>query len=82
MSGNTYPTQGIWSTSSLRHFNPLPSRMIETILLLTSDPGDVVFDPFAGSGITLGVADFLEGKWFGFEMNQKYCEMFVKEIIN
>jgi DNA modification methylase len=76
------PTQGTWSRNSLRHFNPLPSKMIETIVLLTTDPGDVVFDPFAGSGVTLSVADFLKRKWFGFEMNPKYCEMFEKNVMN
>lgn len=77
------PTQGHWSVKTLRHFNPLPIKLIERILLLTTDQNDVVFDPFAGSGTVLGVADFLKRKWFGFEMNQKYCMMFerVKEEI-
>jgi hypothetical protein len=52
--------------------------MIERILLLTTVPGDVVLDPFAGSGTTLSVADFLKRKWFGFEMNKEYCETFGK----
>ena len=69
------PTQGIWTGKSLRHFNPLPPKMIERIILLTTDAGDVVFDPFAGSGTTLSVADFLDRKWFGFELNKEYCKM-------
>lgn len=70
------PTQGVWTHRSLRHFNPLPPNLIERILLLTTNPNDVVFDPFAGSGTVLSVADFWNRKWLGFEMNPQYCEMF------
>lgn len=70
------PPQGVWTNKSLRHFNPLPPKMIEKILLLSTDTGDTVFDPFAGSGTTLSVADFWKRKWFGFELNQEYCKMF------
>ncbi len=76
------PPQGKWGGKSLRHFNPLPRKMIENILYLTTDPGDVVFDPFAGSGTVLAVADFLNRKWFGFEMNHQYCEMFENHIMS
>ena len=70
------PTQGHWSVRTLRHFNPLPPNLIERILLLTTDCKDVVFDPFAGSGAVLSVADFWNRNWLGFEMNPQYCEMF------
>ena len=70
------PVQGKWSVNSLRHFNPLPTKMIETILLLTTDVNDIVFDPFAGSGSVLAVANFLKRRWFGFELNLHYCNLF------
>jgi DNA modification methylase len=69
------PTQGVWGSKSLRHFNPLPPKLIERIILLTTEVDDVVFDPFAGSGTTLSVAGFLNRRWFGFELNKGYCEM-------
>jgi DNA modification methylase len=75
------PTQGIWGKKSFRHFNPLPPKMIERILLLTTDDGDVVLDPFAGSGTVLSVADFMHRRWFGFEMNKVYCDMFEKYVL-
>lgn len=76
------PTQGSWSKKSLRHFNPLPAKMIERILLLTTDQGDVVLDPLAGSGTVLAVADFLNRRWLGFEMNREYCAAFEKKVLN
>lgn len=75
------PTQGSWSHRNMRHLNPLPPKMIERILLLTTNPRDVVLDPFAGSGTVLAVANFLGRRWFGFEMNQMYCDMFEKYVL-
>jgi len=51
-------------------------------MLLTTELGDVVFDPFAGSGTVLAVADFLKRRWFGFEMNQQYCTVFEKNVLS
>jgi DNA modification methylase len=75
------PTQGIWNRQPLRHFNPLPMGMIDTIITLTTDRGDVVFDPFAGSGTVLAVADYLGRRWLGFEMSKRYCADFERNIL-
>lgn len=75
------PTQGSWSNKSLRHSNPLPPKMVERILLLTTDDRDVVLDPFAGSGTVLAVADFMDRRWFGFEMSKEFCNMFDKDFL-
>ncbi|MCK4478318.1 site-specific DNA-methyltransferase [Candidatus Bathyarchaeota archaeon] len=79
------PTQGKWGHTSLRHFNPLPPKMIERIILLTTDANlqkkDIVLDPFAGSGSVLAVADYLGRRWFGFEKNKQYCEMFENSVL-
>lgn len=76
------PTQGSWSGRSLKHFNPFSKRLVERILLLTTNEGDVVFDPFAGSGTVLAVADFMKRRWLGFEKNPQYCKMFYEHILN
>lgn len=75
------PAQGVWGKQPFRHVNPLPIGMIDTIISLTTNSGDVVFDPFAGSGTVLAVANYLNRRWFGFEMNQEYCAMFKKNVL-
>src|SRR5262249_14810554 len=40
---------------------------------VSSNPGDVVLDPFAGSGTTLAVAKKLGRKWIGFELSEEYA---------
>jgi site-specific DNA-methyltransferase (adenine-specific) len=38
-----------------------------------SNPGDVILDPFAGSGTTLKAAKELNRQWCGIEINPEYC---------
>lgn len=57
------------------HPCPVPVELMERIILLTTEPGDLVVDPFAGSGTT-GVACQNTGRRFiGFELSPKYTEM-------
>lgn len=55
---------------------PHPARMPEGLIsffvqFLTS-PGDIIFDPFAGSNTTGFVAEKLKRKWVGVEINESY----------
>jgi len=54
----------------------LPSRFIR----LYSNPGDLIFDPFMGSGTTAVVADRLGRKFFGCDINPDYVEMALKRL--
>lgn len=72
------PTQGSWGNGYIKHFCPLPEEMIEQILKLTTKDGDVVLDPFAGSGAVLAKADNMNRKYIGFELNPTYIRMFKK----
>lgn len=64
------PTQGSWSDGDLRHFCPLPGALIQRILQLTTDPGDTVLDPFAGSGSVLIESHVLGRRAIGLELNK------------
>lgn len=44
-------------------------------LIATSRPGDVVLDPFIGSGTVAIVAARLGRRYLGIEINPEYCEM-------
>ncbi len=72
------PVQGSWSPNGLRHACPFPVSLVERILLLTTDAreGQIVFDPFAGSGIVPALAEAMGRGFLGFELNPKFIEMY------
>ena len=74
------PTQGSWGNSYKSHFCPLPERMIEQIIKISTDENSVVLDPFAGSGTVPAVAHFMKRQYLGFELNPEYIKMFDKYI--
>lgn len=52
---------------------PKPERLIERILTLGSNPGDLVLDSFLGSGTTAAVAHKMGRRWIGIELgNHSY----------
>ncbi|HEY2787604.1 MAG TPA: site-specific DNA-methyltransferase [Fimbriiglobus sp.] len=51
----------------------MPEAVLERIVRVSSSPGDVVLDPFAGSGTTLAVAKRLGRKYFGVELSEDYA---------
>jgi DNA modification methylase len=56
------------------HGCQMPEAVLERIILATSNPGDVVLDPFAGSGTSLAVAKRLGRQWWGSELSPDYAE--------
>jgi site-specific DNA-methyltransferase (cytosine-N4-specific) len=57
------------------HFATFPRALIEPCIIAGSRPGDVVFDPFLGSGTTAQVAQALGRKFLGIELNPDYASM-------
>ena len=51
----------------------LPEALLERIVKLSSHPGELVFDPFVGSGTTLAVAARLGRRWLGCELSADYA---------
>ncbi|MDD2608917.1 MAG: site-specific DNA-methyltransferase [Giesbergeria sp.] len=49
---------------------PKPERLIERVLTLASNPGDLVLDSFLGSGTTAAVAHKMGRRWIGIEMGE------------
>jgi site-specific DNA-methyltransferase (cytosine-N4-specific) len=57
------------------HFATFPPDLIEPCILACSRVGDLVLDPFFGSGTTGQVAEKHERLWIGFDLNPKYAEL-------
>lgn len=54
------------------HPTQKPVKLLETLIEIFTDKGDVVIDPVAGSGSTLIAADNLERKSYGFEIKKEF----------
>jgi DNA modification methylase len=62
------------------HRAVFPPQLIEPCILAASRPGDVVLDPFAGSGTTLATAAQTGRKAVGAELNPDYCALIVERL--
>lgn len=60
------------------HFAVFPERLVEVCILAGTSEGNVVLDPFAGSGTTLAVAERLGRKAIGIELNRDSCALIVE----
>jgi site-specific DNA-methyltransferase (adenine-specific) len=56
------------------HGCQMPEQVLGRIIKACSNPGDLVLDPFAGSGTTLTVAKKLDRRYLGFELSPDYAE--------
>ncbi|MDA7936735.1 DNA methyltransferase [bacterium] len=54
------------------HGCQMPEQLLGRIIRVSSNPGDLVVDPFGGSGTTLAVAKKLGRRWNGFELSKEY----------
>jgi site-specific DNA-methyltransferase (adenine-specific) len=54
------------------HGCQMPEQLLGRIVRVSSNPLDVVLDPFAGSGTTLAVAKKLGRRWLGCELSEEY----------
>ncbi|CAF0752175.1 unnamed protein product [Adineta ricciae] len=63
-----------------KHPAPFPLILSEICILATTDEGDLVLDPFAGSGTTLLAAANLKRSYLGFDLSHNYKMMFRQRI--
>lgn len=62
------------------HPTQKPEALLQRIILASSNPGEIILDPFVGSGTTCKVADVLDRKWIGIDINPDYIAMSQKRI--
>jgi site-specific DNA-methyltransferase (adenine-specific) len=54
------------------HPTQKPEELLRKLVLAASQPGDLVVDPFSGSGTTIVVAEQLGRQWMGCDLNSEY----------
>lgn len=78
---NTYPSN-FWDDISIpywsmpentAHPTQKPEKLLAKLILASSNPCDIVFDPFLGSGSTSVTAKKLNRHYIGIEQNEQYC---------
>jgi site-specific DNA-methyltransferase (adenine-specific) len=84
----TYPSN-LWADLSVPfwsmpentvHPTQKPEKLLAKIILASSNPGDLVFDPFLGSGTSCVVAAKLGRRYVGVEIDQSYCCLAAKRL--
>ena len=78
-TGETRNRRSVWTVASQpydgAHFATFPPKLIEPCILAGSRPGDLVLDPFFGSGTTGAVAEKHGRRWIGFDLNPEYAAL-------
>lgn len=76
----TIPIRG-WGNARQNHLCPFPFPLVERIVTLCTDKGDLVLDPFAGSGSVLAIAKVMDRKAIGIDINKEYRDKFNSEVV-
>lgn len=63
-----------------RHPAIFPEKLVLDQILTWTNEGDLVYDPFMGSGTTAKIAQLLNRKWLGSEISKEYVEMAEKRL--
>ena len=83
----SYPTKNkrsVWSITNKpykgSHFATFPPDLVEPCILAGSKRGDIVLDPFIGSGTTAMVAKQLGRYYLGCELHEEYKELIEQRV--
>jgi site-specific DNA-methyltransferase (adenine-specific) len=64
-----------------KHPTQKPLELLRRIILSSSNYGDLVLDPFLGSGTTGVITKKFNRKFIGIEIKKEYCDLAIKRII-
>jgi site-specific DNA-methyltransferase (adenine-specific) len=74
-------TVPFWSMpENTDHPTQKPEKLLAKIILASTNPGDLILDPFAGSGTTAVVAKKLGRDFIAIEADEKYCLLAAKRL--
>lgn len=76
--------KGFSSKDKIAYEHPatFPEKLVEDHIKSWSNPGDIVFDPFGGSGTTAKVSIGLDRQWIYVEKVAKYCDVAKRRLEN
>ncbi|PTN34440.1 site-specific DNA-methyltransferase [Desulfonatronum sp. SC1] len=66
--------------SRKRSANQLSTKILERVVNLTTEAGDIVLDPFGGSGTTFDVCERMDRHWIGMEIEN--CDVIIERLSN
>ena len=64
---------------------PKPERLLQRVISISTDPGDLVLDSFLGSGTAAAVAHKMDRRWIGIEMGEHartHCQPRLKKVVD
>ena len=75
-----YRYTNLWSVNRERdreskHSTSKPVALFEKMMICSTNPGDLVLDPFVGSGASLVAGNKLNRKMLGIEIDEAYCDI-------
>ena len=73
----------VWSIpNDLKNWHPapFPLQLAMSVILSSTDKGDIVLDPYSGSGTVAVACERLGRKWVGIETSENYCHQSIKRI--
>ncbi|MCH3923440.1 MAG: site-specific DNA-methyltransferase [Bacteroidales bacterium] len=69
-------------TANANHGATFPEALVETILENFSNPNDIVYDPFMGTGTTAIVSKRMNRRWIGSEISKDYIKLSNERLKN
>jgi len=84
------PLGSIWDDISLRiyskekvnYHSQKPLMLLERLIKMTTNTGDIILDPFLGSGTTLIAAEKLGRQWIGCDINNESIDISIDRLQN
>ena len=70
------------ATDKIAHNHPaiFPEKLAEDHIVSWSNPGDIILDPFVGSGTTAKMAALNDRHYIGIDISEEYCELARKRV--